>query len=59
MAAATGGSKSMTQQKGHREELEALSDCLLQNAEWPISLNEQLEAARIAFEIEKQIIHGS
>ena len=54
-----GGWKSMTQQKGHREELEALSDCLLQSAEWPISLNEQLEAARIAFEIEKQIIHGS
>jgi len=47
--------KSMTQQKGHIEEMEALADCLRNGAEWPISLDEQIEAARMAFEIERQM----
>ncbi|HWY71031.1 MAG TPA: Gfo/Idh/MocA family oxidoreductase [Terriglobales bacterium] len=54
----SGNWKLMTQQKGHMEEMEALSDCLRQGAAWPISLAEQLEAPRIAFDVEQQITHG-
>lgn len=49
------GWKSLTQQKGHVEEMEALTHALRNQTEWPISLNDQLEAARIAFEVERQI----
>jgi predicted dehydrogenase len=49
--------RSLFQQKGHLEELEALADCLLKGSEWPISLGDQISAARIAFEVEEQI-HG-
>lgn len=49
------GWKSLTQQKGHLEELEAAAGSLRNQSEWPISLDEQLEAARVAFEVERQI----
>lgn len=42
-------------QKGQFEELHALADSLLQSASWPISLDEQLQATRISFEVERQI----
>ena len=46
---------STTMQKGQMEELVVLSDALLKGASWPISLEEQLQASRISFEIERQI----
>ena len=49
------GWKTLTQQKGHLEELEAAAGSLRNQSEWPISLDEQLEAARVAFEVERQI----
>ena len=47
--------RSGTQQKGHREELEALAATLREGGPWPISLEEQLRAMRIAFAVEEQI----
>jgi predicted dehydrogenase len=41
--------------KGHLEELEALTGSLLGGAPWPIPLEEQLRAMRIAFEVEAQL----
>lgn len=46
---------SRTIDKGHRQELEALAACLLRGGPWPISLEEQLRATRISFEVEGQI----
>ena len=46
---------SRTVEKGHREELEALERCLREGAPWPISLDEQLQAMRIAFQVEDLI----
>jgi len=46
---------SMTQEKGQREELQALGEALQEGKTWPISLKEQIQATRIAFEVEKQI----
>lgn len=44
-----------TGQKGHLEELRALSATLRNGACWPISLEEQLQASRVSFEVERQI----
>ncbi len=44
-----------TVEKGHLEELAALADCLNVGCAWPISLREQLNAMRIAFDIESRI----
>jgi len=52
------GWESLTQQKGQLQELEALADCLLKSRTWPIALEDQLEAARIAFEVERQIVQA-
>ena len=52
------GWKSLTQQKGQVEEMEALAHALRNQADWPISLDDQIEAARIAFEVERQISGG-
>ncbi len=41
--------------KGQMEELEALSETLLNGIDWPISLEEQLQASRISFEVERLI----
>lgn len=47
--------KSLTQEKGQLEELKAVADCLRHGTPWPISLEQQIQATRIAFEVEKQI----
>jgi predicted dehydrogenase len=49
------GWKSLTQQKGHFEEIQALARALRNHSEWPITLEDQIQAARIAFEVERQI----
>ncbi len=49
------GWRSLTQQKGHLEEMQALARSLSSHTEWPISLKDQMQAARIAFEVERQI----
>jgi len=49
------GWRGATQQKGHIEELEALADALRTGGAWPISLDEQLRAMRIAFAVEESI----
>jgi predicted dehydrogenase/threonine dehydrogenase-like Zn-dependent dehydrogenase len=49
------GWSSAAMQKGQMEELEALSATLLKGTAWPISLEEQLQASRISFEIEQII----
>jgi predicted dehydrogenase/threonine dehydrogenase-like Zn-dependent dehydrogenase len=41
--------------KGHLRALMALADCLQRGTEWPIPLADQLQSARISFEVEKQI----
>ena len=46
---------SRTSEKGHLEELEALADCLRSGGAWPITLDEQLRAMRIAFDVDDQI----
>ncbi|MBN23416.1 MAG: oxidoreductase [Bdellovibrionaceae bacterium] len=43
-----------TPNKGHLKELEVFSQSLREN-QWPIELWEQLQATRIAFEVERQI----
>jgi predicted dehydrogenase len=43
--------------KGHLEELEALRDALTKDMQWPISLEDQLSATRISFEVENQIFN--
>jgi len=49
------GWRSLTQQKGHLEEMQALAHSLRSHTGWPISLEDQMQAARIAFEVERQI----
>jgi predicted dehydrogenase len=52
------GWRGGTQQKGHLEELEALADALQNGAPWPITLEEQLRAMRIAFAVESELREG-
>jgi predicted dehydrogenase len=47
--------RSVTADKGHTQELEAFARCVLEGRPWPISLEEQIRAMRIAFAVEKQI----
>jgi predicted dehydrogenase/threonine dehydrogenase-like Zn-dependent dehydrogenase len=49
------GWRGTTQQKGQIEELEALAAALRSGGPWPISLEEQARAMRIAFAVEEQI----
>jgi predicted dehydrogenase len=49
------GWRSRTAEKGHLEELQALGSCLLEGSTWPISLDEQLRAMRIAFAVEDRL----
>jgi len=42
--------------KGHREELEAFADAVRTGGAWPIPLWQQLEAMRMAFAVESQIV---
>ena len=55
IAGAGGGWSSRTQDKGHLEELRALARSLREGAPWPIPLDEQARAMRIAFAVEGQI----
>jgi hypothetical protein len=45
----------VSQNKGHQEELRALATALRTAGSWPISLEEQLRAMRIAFAVEESI----
>lgn len=49
------GWRGGTQRKGHVEELEALVRALREGGPWPIPLEEQLRAMRIAFAVEERI----
>jgi predicted dehydrogenase len=55
VAGGDGGWKSRTQQKGHAEELAALATALVEGGPWPISLEDQLVATRISFEVERRL----
>ncbi|RDV05619.1 bi-domain-containing oxidoreductase [Undibacter mobilis] len=46
---------SSTPDKGHREELIAFADAIRKGGAWPIPLWQQVEAMRMAFEVEKRI----
>ena len=52
------GWRGATQQKGHREELEALAAALREGGPWPIPLEEQLRATRISFDVEARLAGG-
>lgn len=49
------GWSSATSEKGQLEELDALAASLLDGAPWPISLEQQLQATTISFDVERQI----
>ena len=49
------GWRATTQQKGHLQELEALAAAIRDGGAWPIPLEEQSRAMRIAFAVEEQI----
>ncbi len=49
------GWRGVTQNKGHQEELEALAHALREGGPWPISLDAQLRAMRVAFAVEESI----
>jgi predicted dehydrogenase len=51
----SGGWKNMTMEKGQLEELQALAETFAKGGAWPISLEEQLAATRISFEVERQL----
>jgi hypothetical protein len=53
------GWKSASSQKGQFEELQAVAETLRHGASWPISLEEQIQATRISFEVERQILAGA
>ena len=46
-------------QKGQLQELESLAETLLRGKPWPISLEQQLQATRISFEVEHQLTPSS
>jgi predicted dehydrogenase len=50
------GWSSKAAQKGQLQELEALADTLLRGKPWPICLVEQIQATRISFAVEQQIV---
>lgn len=43
-------------EKGHREELQAFGEAIRSGGPWPIPLEEQIEATRIAFEVERFLV---
>jgi predicted dehydrogenase/threonine dehydrogenase-like Zn-dependent dehydrogenase len=49
------GWHGVTQNKGHEEEIEALATALCSGGRWPIPLEEQVRAMRIAFAVEEAI----
>jgi predicted dehydrogenase/threonine dehydrogenase-like Zn-dependent dehydrogenase len=52
---AVDGVSSRSSDKGHRRELEELAGALLDGQPWPISLEEQVRATRISFEVERKL----
>ena len=42
-------------EKGHKEEVKAFADAVLNTGKWPIELWEQLQVMQIAFQVEKRI----
>lgn len=53
------GWASPTQNKGPLEELQALSAALRTGGAWPIPLWQQLQATRISFQVERQVVPGA
>jgi predicted dehydrogenase len=51
-----GGWESRVAQKGQLQELEALAGCLREGRDWPIPLQQQLQATSISFEVERQLL---
>lgn len=51
----SGGWKAMTIEKGQFEELQALAAMFGKGGAWPISLEDQLAATRVSFEVDRQI----
>ncbi len=49
------GWRSPTVDKGHLQEMEAFARSIQSGGSWPISLNEQLQTMRVAFEVETQL----
>lgn len=49
------GWRSMTQQKGQFEELQALAACLREGRPWPIPLEQIIQATRVSFAVEQQL----
>jgi predicted dehydrogenase/threonine dehydrogenase-like Zn-dependent dehydrogenase len=49
------GWRGKTQEKGHLQELERLATAIRNGGPWPIPLEEQIRAMRIAFSVEEQI----
>ena len=49
------GWRSITQQKGQLEELQALARALRAGEPWPISLSEQIETTRTSLEVERRL----
>jgi predicted dehydrogenase len=47
--------RSLMIDKGHVGELEAFARCLIDGGSWPIPLEEQLRAMRVAFAVERQL----
>lgn len=47
------------QDKGHRQELIAFADAVRRGTDWPIPIWQQIEAMRIAFEVEDRIRMGA
>lgn len=52
----SGGWRGKTMEKGQFEELQALAAALKDGGDWPISLEQQLAATRISFEVERQLV---
>ena len=50
--------KSSVPDKGHREELTAFAESILETGNWPIPLWQQVQAMTIAFEVEEQLQNG-
>jgi predicted dehydrogenase/threonine dehydrogenase-like Zn-dependent dehydrogenase len=53
------GLSTQRQEKGHREELEALSRAIRDGGPWPIPLWQQIQAMRIAFAVEPFLVGAS
>lgn len=51
----TGGWKSAVMEKGQLEELQALAQAFKPGGKWPISMEEQLAATRVSFEVQHQL----